>query len=258
MAFAEDAVQAQKILKRRGELPDLRRIVLFDASGGLPGDALSLPDLAALGRQWEASHPGALEAAAKAAGPFDLATIIYTSGTTGRPKGVELPHDCWLFVAESVEKTGVIGPSDLQYFWLPLAHVFGKAVIAVCIGIGIPTAVDGRVDRIGENLAVVKPTFVGAVPRIFEKIHGKVLGQALAAGGLKAAIFRWAVGVGSKVASERQAGRGPGPWLRSSTASRTASSSTRSGTGSADGSASSSRGARRSRGSSESSSTPST
>ena len=212
VAFAEDAVQAQKILKRRNELPDLRRIVIMDASGGLPGDALSLPDLAALGRTWEASHPGAFEAATKSARPLDLATIIYTSGTTGRPKGVELPHDCWLFVAESVEETGVIDPTDLQYFWLPLAHVFGKAVIAVCIGVGIPTAVDGRVDRIAENLAVVKPTFVGAVPRIFEKIHGKVLGQALAAGGLKAAIFRWAVGVGAKVSAERQKGRRPGPW----------------------------------------------
>ena len=64
-----------------------------------------------------------------------------------------------------------VGPA---VFWLPLAHVFGKAVIALCIGIGIPTAVDGRVDRLAENLAVVKPTFVGAVPRVFEKVHGKV------------------------------------------------------------------------------------
>jgi long-chain acyl-CoA synthetase len=213
IAFAEDAVQAQKILKRRGALPNLRRIVVFDASGGLPGDALSLPDLAALGRAWAAAHDGAFEAAAGTARSSDLATIIYTSGTTGRPKGVELPHDCWLFVAESVEATGIIGPSDLQFFWLPLAHVFGKAVIAVCIGIGIPTAVDGRVDRIAENLPVVKPTFVGAVPRIFEKIHGKVLGQALAAGGAKAAVFRWALDVGRKVSALRGARRRPGPWL---------------------------------------------
>ncbi len=213
VAFAEDAVQAQKILKRLDALPDLRRIVVFDASGGLPGDALSLPDLAALGRAWEVSHPGDFDAAARTARPLDLATIIYTSGTTGRPKGVELPHDCWLFVAESVEATGVIGPSDLQYFWLPLAHVFGKAVIAVCIGIGIPTAIDGRVDRLADNLAVVKPTFVGAVPRVFEKVHGKVLGQALAAGGLKAAIFRWAVKVGARVSAEGQEGRRPSPWL---------------------------------------------
>jgi long-chain acyl-CoA synthetase len=213
LAFAEDATQAQKILKRRDAMPGLRRIVVIDASGGLPGDSLSLPDLAARGRAGGGAPPGAFEGAARSTGPSDLATIIYTSGTTGRPKGVELPHDCWLFVAESVEKTGVIGPSDSQYFWLPLAHVFGKAVIAVCIGIGIPTAVDGRVDRIAENLAVVKPTFVGAVPRIFEKIHGKVLGQALAAGGFKAAIFRWAVGVGAKVSARRQNGLPRGPWL---------------------------------------------
>ena len=213
VVFAEDAAQAQKVLKRRDALPGLRQTVLFDAAGGLPGDAMSLPDLAALGRTWDAAHPGAFVAAAAAAKPSDLATIIYTSGTTGRPKGVELPHDCWLFVTESVDAVGIIGPSDLQYFWLPLAHVFGKAVIAICIGIGIPTAVDGRVDRIAENLGVVKPTFVGAVPRIFEKVHAKVLGQALAAGGAKAAIFKWALGVGTKVSALRRSGRAPGSWL---------------------------------------------
>jgi len=213
LVFAEDAVQAQKVLKRRDALPGLRQIVLFDAAGGIPGGAMSLPDLAALGRTWDAAHPGAFAAAAANAKPSDLATIIYTSGTTGRPKGVELPHDCWLFVTESVDSVGILGPSDLQYFWLPLAHVFGKAVIALCIGIGVATAVDGRVDRIAENLGVVKPTFVGAVPRIFEKVHAKVLGQALAAGGVKAAIFEWALDVGMKVSALRRSGRAPGPWL---------------------------------------------
>ena len=213
VVFAEDAAQARRVLSRKDALPDLKQVVLFDASGGLPGGAMSLADLAALGRAWDDAHPGGFEAAAGLATPETLATIIYTSGTTGRPKGVELTHDSWLFEVESIGSMGLVGPSDLQFLWLPLAHVFGKVCVVLGVGIGFPTAVDGRVDRIAENLATVRPTFVCVVPRIFEKVHAKVLGQALSAGGPKAAIFRWALGVGIEASRRRREGRPPGPWL---------------------------------------------
>jgi long-chain acyl-CoA synthetase len=213
IVFAEDAAQARRIVTRRDALPCLDHLILFDASAGLPGDALSLLDLAALGRAWDAAHPGGFDAAAGAAGPSDLATLIYTSGTTGRPKGVELPHDCWLFEIESIGSLGLLGPSDLQFLWLPLSHVFGKVCVTLGIGFGFPTAVDGRPDRIAANLTAVKPTFVCVVPRIFERVHAKILEQALAGGNVKAAIFRWALGVGTKVAQRRREGRRVGPYL---------------------------------------------
>jgi long-chain acyl-CoA synthetase len=213
IVFAEDAAQARRILSRGDAIPGRRPLVLFDASAGLPGDAMSLLDLAALGRAWDAAHPGGFDAAAGAAGPADLATLIYTSGTTGRPKGVELPHDCWLFEIESIGLLHVLGPSDLQFLWLPLAHVFGKVCVTLGIGFGFPTAVDGRPDHIAANLAAVKPTFVCVVPRIFERIHAKILEQALAGGGAKAAIFRWALGIGTEVALRRRDGRRVGPFL---------------------------------------------
>ncbi len=211
--FAEDAVQARKVLDRKDGLLDLRHVILFDTSVGVPEGVLTLEELERRGREWDANHPGAFEESAGKPTPGTLATLIYTSGTTGRPKGVELTHDNWLFVAESIRSLGILSPSDHQFFWLPLAHVFGKAVIGVCIEIGIPTAVDGRVDRIAENLGVVKPTFVCAVPRIFEKVHAKILGQVLAAGGAKAAIFNWALGVGKKAAQFRREERPLGSWL---------------------------------------------
>ncbi|MEO8585116.1 MAG: long-chain fatty acid--CoA ligase [Acidobacteriota bacterium] len=213
IVFAEDAAQARRIVSRRDALPRLRQLVLFDASAGLPGDTMSLLDLAALGRAWDAARPGGFDAAAGAAGPSDLATLIYTSGTTGRPKGVELPHDCWLFEIESIGKLNLLGPSDLQFLWLPLAHVFGKVCVTLGIGFGFPTAVDGRVDRIAANLASVRPTFVCVVPRIFERVHGKILEQALAGGKAKAAIFRWALRIGTEVARRRSDGRGVGVFL---------------------------------------------
>ena len=213
VVFAEDAAQAQKVLSRKEELPDLRQVVLFAASEGVPDGAITLEELERRGREWDAIHPGAFEESTGRPTPETLATLIYTSGTTGRPKGVELTHDNWLFVAEAVASVGLVGPSDLQYFWLPLAHVFGKAIVGVCIQIGIPTAVDGRVDRLGENLATVKPTFVGAVPRVFEKVRAKVLGQAIAAGGLRSKIFEWALAIGTEAFRLEAAGKSPGVWL---------------------------------------------
>jgi long-chain acyl-CoA synthetase len=213
IVFAEDAAQARRIASRSDALPRLRHLVLFDASGGLPGDTLSLLDLAALGRAWDAAHPGGFDAAALAAGPSDLATLIYTSGTTGRPKGVELPHDCWLFEIESIGSLGLLGPSDLQFLWLPLSHVFGKVCVTLGIAFGFPTAVDGRVDRIAANLASVRPTFVCVVPRIFEKVHAKILEQAREGGKAKAAIFNRALAVGIDVARRRSEGRRVGPLL---------------------------------------------
>lgn len=213
IVFAEDAAQARRIVSRRDALPRLRDLILFDASAGLPGDSMSLLELAALGRAWDVANPGAFDMASAAAGPSDLATLIYTSGTTGRPKGVELPHDCWLFEVESIGSLGLLGPSDLQFLWLPLSHVFGKVCVTLGIGMGFPTAVDGRVDRIAANLAAVKPTFVCVVPRIFEKVHAKIVEQALAGGKAKAAIFRWALGIGTEVARRRRDGLRLGAFL---------------------------------------------
>lgn len=211
--FAEDATQAQKILSRRSGLPGLRHMILIDASGGLPEGAIPLADLESRGRTWDEGHPGAFEKAAGLATPETVATLIYTSGTTGRPKGVELTHDNWLYVAGALAPPPLFHPSDVQFLWLPLAHVFGKTAVTLCIHLGVPTAVDGRVDRIAENLVAVKPTFFCAVPRIFEKVHAKILGQVAAAGGAKKALFDWALEVGTRAARLRRERRPPGPWL---------------------------------------------
>ena len=73
---------------------------------------------------------------------------------------------------------------DLQYLWLPLSHAFGKMLEAVQLQIGFPTAVDGRVDKIVESLAIVRPTFMAGPPRIFERIHAKVVQTSQEEGGI--------------------------------------------------------------------------
>ena len=207
--FAEDAEQARRVAERRSELPDLAAIVLLEGEGEGDGFVLSTEELVEKGRAWDAEHPGRFEAIVASVRPNALATLMYTSGTTGRPKGVELTHDCWLYEAEGIDALGLLSEDDRQFLWLPLAHSFGKVLEAAQLRIGFSTAVDGRVERIVENLGQVRPTFVAAVPRIFEKIHNKVVGTAKEAGGSKWAVFSWAFRVGREVSALRLAGQKP-------------------------------------------------
>jgi long-chain acyl-CoA synthetase len=214
VAFAENGDQVAKLASRRAELPGLRHLVTFDGPSSADGWVLSLAELEERGRAWDRAHPGAFEEAAAEVRPDALATLIYTSGTTGRPKGVELTHAAWVAQSKAIEESGILGhPEPVQLFWLPLAHVFGKMIGTAQLRIGFPTAIDGRVERLVENLGQIQPTFVCAVPRIFEKVHAKVLAGVREGGAAKAAVFRWAVDVGRERARLLRAGRRPGPLL---------------------------------------------
>ena len=208
VVIAEDADQVAKVLAHRAELPELVKVVVVDGEGD--GDlVVTLADLEALGSSYLADHPTAVEDATAAVGPDCLATLIYTSGTTGRPKGVRLLHDNWLYEGEAIDALDLLRPDDVQYLWLPLAHVFGKVLLTAQLRIGFSTAVDGRVDRIVEGLAEVRPTFVAAVPRIFEKVHARVTQMAAGESPAKKRIFDWAFGVGREVSKLQQYGRQP-------------------------------------------------
>ena len=206
MVVAEDDVQVGKILDHLDELPELINIVQLDGKVDHP-KVIGWGDLERLGREYLDAHPTAVDDVIAAIGPEDLATLIYTSGTTGRPKGVRLVQDCWTYEGAAVEAYDIISADDLQYLWLPLSHVFGKALIAIQVYIGFTTAVDGRIDKIVENLAVIQPTFMCGAPRIFEKVRARVM--MTASHGVKAKIFDWAFGVGRKVSPMRLAGREP-------------------------------------------------
>ena len=204
--FAEDDVQVSKVLDHLDELPQLITIVQLDGKVD-HAKVIGWADLEKLGRDYLAANPTALDDVIAAIKPQDLATLIYTSGTTGKPKGVRLVQDNWTYEGAAIEAYDIIYPDDLQYLWLPLSHVFGKALIAIQLYIGFTTAVDGRIDKIVENLAVVQPTFMCGAPRIFEKVRARVM--TTASHGVKAKIFDWAFGVGRKVSPLQLAGQQP-------------------------------------------------
>jgi long-chain acyl-CoA synthetase len=205
IVFAEDTGQLAKLTEHRAELPNLTKVVLFDGPGD--GDwVITLADLAELGHRYLIEHPSAVRTRADAITPEQLATLIYTSGTTGRPKGVRLPHSAWAYEGMTVASLKILNEDDLQLLWLPMAHAFGKVLITTQLACGFATAIDGRVDHIVDNLAVVKPTFMGAAPRIFEKAHARIV-TTQQAGGLRARLFAAAFSVGLEVDRRRRAGR---------------------------------------------------
>ncbi|MET7984228.1 AMP-dependent synthetase/ligase [Streptomyces sp. NPDC005281] len=203
--IAEDAVQLAKAREKRAELPELTHVVVIDAKGVETEDwILTLGELEARGTAYLEKHPELIKERVGAITADQLATLIYTSGTTGRPKGVRLPQDNWSYMAKAIASTGLLGQDDVQYLWLPLAHVFGKVLTSGQIEVGHVTAVDGRVDKIIENLPVVRPTYMAAVPRIFEKVYNGVAAKARAGGGAKYKIFQWAAEVSREYAKAGQ------------------------------------------------------
>jgi long-chain acyl-CoA synthetase len=214
VAFVDGEEQVAKLASRRAELPALRRVVAFDGQATPDGWVVPFERFEAEGRAHDRAHPGGFEETAAAVRGDSLATLLYTSGTTGRPKGVELTHGCWVSQSLAVERSGILDHPDIfQFFWLPLAHSFGKMIGTAQLRLGFPTAVDGRIEAIVENLAKLRPTFVCAVPRIFEKVHAKVLAGAREGGALKARLFRWALEVGLQARRAERAGRAVGPLL---------------------------------------------
>ncbi|MGC9542758.1 AMP-dependent synthetase/ligase [Streptomyces sp. UG1] len=203
--IAEDAAQLAKAREKRAELPNLTHVVVIDPAGVETADwILTLDELEKRGAARLEKDADLIKERVGAITKDQLATLIYTSGTTGRPKGVRLPHDNWAYMAKAIAATGLVGAEDVQYLWLPLAHVFGKVLTSGQIEVGHVTAVDGRVDKIIENLPVVQPTYMAAVPRIFEKVYNGVAAKARAGGGAKYKIFQWAAGVAREYAKVSQ------------------------------------------------------
>jgi long-chain acyl-CoA synthetase len=209
VVFAENADQLEKFRSIRSGTPAVTRVVVFDGVSEADPWTLTLDEVRQLGREYLGGDPGAIDARIDGIRHDQLATIIYTSGTTGRPKGVRLLHSAWTYEGAAVASTGILNEDDLQYLWLPLAHVFGKVLLTLPLQIGFPTAIDGRIDKIVENLAVVKPTFMGAAPRIFEKAYGRISTTMESEGGPKASLFGWASGVGREVSELREQGQNP-------------------------------------------------
>jgi long-chain acyl-CoA synthetase len=175
---AETADHVAVVESVRSQLPDLHAVWQIDADAArtLTAEGFGTPDEAVAERR-------------AGVGRDDLATIIYTSGTTGRPKGCELTHGA--FYADVANAMPVLnklfkdGSSTLLF--LPLAHVFARLIQCGAIATRTRLGHSADVKNLLDDLAVFKPTFILAVPRVFEKVYNGAKQKAHAGG--KGAIF---------------------------------------------------------------------
>lgn len=212
--FVDTPEQAARIEAVRDQLPELQQVVVFRDENRRKGFVMSLEAFQEQGRSWAAHHPDGYARARKAVGPDHLATVMYTSGTTDHPKGVMLTHDAWLYEAEAIDALDFLTPVDVHYLFLPLSHVFAKVLEMSIIRLGIPTVIDGRIDRVLDNLQEQGPTWLAAVPRIFEKARERILAEVATRSAPERALFAWALRVGRRASAVRQRGRRPTGVLR--------------------------------------------
>jgi long-chain acyl-CoA synthetase len=204
----EDDEQLEKVRQVRDQLPMLEQVIRMTGSSD---DAISLDDLAARGRgdaaEWEKRWSAVTR--------DDVCTFIYTSGTTGPPKGCVITHGNYRSMLDMVNETSVIEGEDVTYLYLPLAHSFALLIQLGSFDLGATLAYWERDPlKILPNLAELKPTYFPSVPRIFEKIYTAATSGMEKEGGLKKAIFDWAIKVGGRMRDTERAGRSPGFLLR--------------------------------------------
>jgi long-chain acyl-CoA synthetase len=216
IVFASTAEQAAKIAEVRARVPAVEHVIVFDPGGNDAG-ALTLAELEQRGARAAAADPGLFErhrAGAEAVAAGDLATIIYTSGTTGDPKGVMLTHANIVSNVVASREILEVGPDDVALSFLPLSHAFERMVVYLYLACGVTVVFAESLETIARDLVRTRPTIVTGVPRVYEKIHARVLENVAAAPALRRRLFHWALGVGLRCARARFAGRRPGVWDR--------------------------------------------
>jgi long-chain acyl-CoA synthetase len=218
LAIVSTRLQLEKIQEVRHLLPALEAVIVMDPPAGtpLPGSpsVLSLEEVERRGHarmtgEWGAGRIFRDDARAISAG--DLATIIYTSGTTGEPKGVMLTHANLVSNMRAASEALDISHEDVALSFLPLSHAFERMVSYVYLFSGVTIVFAESFDTIARDMGQVRPTVLTGVPRVYEKLHARVLEGAQAAGGAKAMMFRLALTAGLARAKAVLRGKHPDP-----------------------------------------------
>jgi long-chain acyl-CoA synthetase len=193
LIFCEDAAQAAKIERIRDRCPALKHVVLFE---GAASETETLEGLRRLGAeiQPEAARQRLAEVKRQ-----DVATLVYTSGTTGPPKGCMLSHENLLATTRMYAEQLRLDETHSLYQFLPLAHVLARVAQAVALSVGARLIYwSGDPAKIVDELGATDPTHFPAVPRIYEKLHGALIGRMADGPRAQRMLFEWALRAGAK------------------------------------------------------------
>jgi long-chain acyl-CoA synthetase len=196
VVFAEDEKQVAKLLEIRAEIPEIRQVVML--KGEMPDNDWIISYEAFLGLGKNISDDE-FEARTAEVSPDDLAGIVYTSGTTGVPKGVMLTHDNITSTAQSVLHSGNFHGGEDNFLFLPLAHVFARTCSYCAVLTGQRTTFARSINTLLDDFQLASPHWFVSVPRIFEKIHTRVISGVEAKGGVAEKLFNWSLDVGETV-----------------------------------------------------------
>ena len=216
--FVEDDEQLDKALEVRDQLPRVRKIVVFNMEGlsGLNDpDIISLKDLRALGRTYNALHPQAVQQRVDACKPEDLAILVYTSGTTGKPKGAMHLHAGLVYTVRGFNTLISQDDTDERMCFLPLCHIaerLGGEYFGMYTGAKLNFVENP--ETIPENVREIAPTVFTAVPRVWEKFYSGVMISLKEAGLLQQAAYAWSIGVGTEIANKVLAAEQVSGWLK--------------------------------------------
>jgi long-chain acyl-CoA synthetase len=210
--IADDEEQLDKILEVRDDLPHLEKIIVLDMEGLRDFSdpmVMSFVELLELGKQHEKELSGLLKERIDATKADDLAILIYTSGTTGPPKGAMISHSNILNVMEMQNDVNPGYESDELLSFLPLCHIAQRSAVLGQLLTGYKINFVEELDTVPENMREVSPTVFFAVPRIWEKFYSALVLTMKDSTRLEKWAYKWATGVGMKVAEYRLNGNQP-------------------------------------------------
>jgi len=205
--IVENDKQMEKIIPIIGRLNQLKIIISIQ---DLSEETLkkfrnshpyySYKDLLRIGQETLGSHPDLFENHIQNQLPDEIATIIYTSGTTGEPKGAVITQHAMTTMLMNVEASikSAFNYNDRTLTFLPLSHVLGRCDSLLPLVFGWETVYAESLEKLLDNLELVKPTVMIAVPRIFEKIYTKVQEQIEQGSLIEKQVFKLAIHAAEK------------------------------------------------------------
>lgn len=207
----------KKVLACEAELPNLKHIVCMEPTElKSTKNLVQWSDVVKSGHDNIAKNQPEIETRVANLKGTDIASMVYTSGSTGVGKGVMLSHVNWTSSIEGVTQiateAGALKPSDVELSFLPLSHIFERAVYYSVTAANAGIAYASSPKTVSKDMKLAQPSIVPCVPLVLDKIADGVKSEAAKQSKIKQALFNWSVGVGTKSFENQIAGRDNGWW----------------------------------------------